>query len=151
MDGAQTLLAGVKAAGMGSLIGTGLPTLITMAVGVSLLSDGIGGGLFFMFMPFLIGFAAAGIGLVLVGLPVTLWLKKRGKESRRAYLSGGLIGGGVVALGMSALLFGEIWGATAFFAAFGALTGGATGHFWWRYARQAEVEADFEQIAEVFG
>ncbi len=151
MDGAQTVWAGVKAAGMGSLIGTSLPTLVTMAVGVSLLSDGIGGGLFFMFMPILIGFAAAGIGLVLVGLPMTFWLKKRGEESRRAYLSVGLIGGGLVAFGISALLFGEVWGATAFFAAFGALTGGATGHFWWRYARQAEVEADFNQIAEVFG
>ena len=135
---------------MGSLIGTSLPSLFTLVVGAMLLGEDFLGAVLVMAMPFLIGLVAAA-GLVLVGLPMTVWLKRRGEESRRAYVSGGLIGGGIVAFAVSWGLFGGSFFGAVFIAAFGAFTGGATGHFWWRYARREEAEQGLDEIAEVFG
>ena len=136
---------------MGSLIGTSLPSLFTLVVGAMLLGEDFLGAVLVMAMPFLIGLVAAAAGLVLVGLPMTVWLKRRGEESRRAYVSGGLIGGGIVAFAVSWGLFGGSFFGAVFIAAFGAFTGGATGHFWWRYARREEAEQGLDEIAEVFG
>lgn len=135
---------------MGSLIGTSLITAVTFVVAVMALRDGITEALFIMTLPFLIGLACAVGGLLLVGLPLTLWLNRTGQESRSAYLSGGLIGGGIFAFAATWALIGGDGFSSLFVAFFGALTGGATGHFWWRYAREEEVERGLAPLAEVF-
>ncbi|QFT78748.1 hypothetical protein [Erythrobacter sp. THAF29] len=150
MDWPRLFLAGLKAAAMGSLIGTSLLTAITLVVGVTALREGLGEALFIMLLPFLVGFGCALGGLVIVGLPLTLWLKRKAQESRSAYLSGGLIGGGVVTMVVTWAILGGDPYFGLFIAFFGALTGGATGHFWWRYARQEEVEHNLTPLVEVF-
>ena len=144
------LLAGLKAAAMGSVIGTSVPSLIALVIGVAALGEDFFVAVLIIFLPFLIGLVCAATGLVVVGLPITAWLKRRGEESRGAYLSGGLIGGAVVTLACCLLIFGGVFSAAILLAVFGALTGGATGHYWWRFARKEEVEGGTADLVEVF-
>lgn len=150
MNWPRMLLAGAKAAGMGALIGTSLPTLATFIFGIGILAQGAGAAILVMFLPFLVGLACAATGLAVVGLPVTLWLKRRGEESRSAYLSGGLIAGAIVSIAICWWLFDGELGGVLFFSVFGALTGGATGNYWWRFARKDEVEGGAQDWGKVF-
>lgn len=136
---------------MGALIGTSLPSVITFIIGVQALGDDPAGAAMIMFMPFMIGLGCAVGGLILIGLPTTYWLKRRGEETRGAYLSTGLIGGGLITLVIIGWFMNGGWGFALFFAIFGAATGGTTGHFWWRYAREQAVDDRLDEIAEVFG
>jgi predicted membrane-bound mannosyltransferase len=104
-----------------------------------------------MVLPFGVGLIGAIIGMLVFGWPLTWWLKRSRLESNRAYVSAGLIGGCLSTLLISLVSFGMFFlEATLIFTAFGAFTGGATGHFWWRYARKHEVEAGTETLIEVF-
>lgn len=136
---------------MGSLIGTSLLTLIVFVVAASALKSGnlLEAGLLMLY-PFLIGLVCALAGLVVFGLPLTLWLRRKERESRNAYLSGGLIGGAAIAFAIPWIMLGGEAVLALLVAFFGALTGGATGHFWWRYARQEEVEHNLSPLVEVF-
>ena len=151
MQWPTTIVAGLKAAFFGSLIGTSIPLLFTIYFGLGLISDGIAEGLLVMVLPILIAFPATLIALAIFGLPLTLWLQKRRVESRRVYLSAGAIAGGVVpaiilwfwmgAFGLVIMIIG---------AAVGVVTGSMTGMFWWRYARAPLVEGGTADWAEVF-
>lgn len=152
MDIKASLLAAIKAAAMGSLIGTSVVTLAALVGGVAIAYDEPESAAMLIVAPFLAGFVAAAIGLIIVGLPMTAWLFYRREESRRAYLVGGLIAGLV-----PGLFLGMVWGGfyfelavSALVAVFGALTGGATGHFWWRYARRDIAESWRADDAEIF-
>ena len=146
-----TIVAGLKAAFFGSLIGTSIPLLFTMYIGITFISEDAGAGLLVMILPMLIAFPAALIALAIFGLPLSLWLQKRGAESRSVYLSAGAIAGGVMpaiilwfwlgAFGLVVLIVG---------AAVGVVTGSMTGMFWWRYARAPLVEGGTADWAEVF-
>ena len=125
--------------------------MMTIVAGFAMLSDAGAGSLLIMVLPFAVGFLCALVGLALVALPMTLWLRKRGAESRQAYLTGGMVAGGAITLAfMLWLADGEPF-AAFFLGAFGAFTGGATGQFWWRYAREKEVHSGLDTITEVFG
>ena len=150
MNMGAKLVAGLKVAAMGSLIGTSIPTLFVLIIAVDLMSEDPAGAMLVMTMPFMIGFAAALAGIVVIALPLTLWLQRSRGESARAYLTGGMIGGAVSAFLVALVLFeGELSGGV-FMAIFGALTGSATGHFWWRYMRRDAVENDPNLLTEVF-
>ncbi len=151
MDWPRTFIAGLKAAAMGSLIGTSIPSIIATGLGIALLAEGGVGSLFLVFLPFLVGLFGAIVGLLLCLLPLTIWLQKRQNENRRVYLTSGLIAGGVsTCLIMLWMTDGDPF-AILFFGAFGVFTGGATGHFWWRYARETEVDSGLDRIVETFG
>ena len=147
-------MAGAKAAAMGSVVGTSLPSVFTLIVGIGVIGDSpsadAGWAVLLIFLPFLTGFFCSAVGLALVAVPMMLWLRGQGEESRRAYLSGGLIAGTLVSTAVCWWLFDGFFMAVLVVAAFGALTGGATGHFWWRYARREEVEGMTAGWAEVF-
>ncbi|GEM_PF-1645202 len=148
-----SLIGGIKAVALGSLTGTSLMTLVTLFTGLGMITSGgesVFGGLLVILLPFLIGAAGGAAGLVLVGLPLTWWLRRKRAESNRAYtLTGAVTGGGLPFLyTFVALQFGLAAFVVGFF---GLLTGGATGHFWWRFARRPVVETGEEQMAEVFG
>lgn len=148
-----SLIAGVKAVASGSLIGTSLLTAVALIGGLTMLSNGgesVSSGLLVILLPFLIGAAGAAIGLVVIGLPLTWWLRRRRSESAAAYtLVGALAGGGLPALWGLALTQLGIFSIVLGF--FGMLTGTATGYFWWRFARKPVVEGAGEEVAEVFG
>ncbi len=149
MERGASLIAGIKAAALGSLFGTGLLTLITFVAGISLMSEDVFAGLLVIFLPFLIGFGSAGLGLLVFGLPLTNVLRQRGKESRNAYVVGGVFAGLIPPL-LFALVVGEFDFSLTIVFAFGALTGALTGHYWWRFARKPLVESDTTDLIAQF-
>lgn len=136
---------------MGSLLGTSVPSLAAIVVGVGMIAGGEAFGFVLMLMPFGVGTMAAGAGILMIGLPTTAWLNRKRIESGPAYLWGGAIGGGLATLVVAYFLFDGFWSMAFIAAAFGALTGGTTGYFWWRFARRQLVETASERIEEVFG
>ncbi|GMN03073.1 hypothetical protein MTsPCn3_18040 [Erythrobacter sp. MTPC3] len=136
---------------MGSLIGTSVPSIVAIAVAIGSLNEGDPFGLALAIMPFAVGLVIAGAGLLLIGIPTTAWLKRRRAERGSTYFWGGFLSGGLVTFAITYALFDGLWQAALLVAAFGSVTGGATGFFWWRYARRQAVETASEQIAEVFG
>ena len=144
-----TIVAGLKAAFFGSLIGTCVPSFGTLFFGLTTLDEGIGYALFIIALPFLIGFGASVFALLTVALPLTLWLRDRGGENVRIYMAAGAIAGvilPVMFLLISSGGIGDIFG--LILAVFGAMTGSMTGMFWWRYACKPLVEGDTADWAE---
>lgn len=149
MNVSASLLAGIKAVFFGAAIGTSLPTLLIFVILVRDLIRDPGETLLVMVMPLGLGMAISAVGLLVIGGPVTWWLSRRGEESWRAYFIAGLIGGVVPVFLVYWLLLEVLLGALII-AAFGALTGGATAHFWWQFARKDAASNDAERLTEVF-
>lgn len=141
---------------MGSLVGSGALTVLFFVI--IAFSGGLD-GIEFVFLVGLVAlvveFVIALVALGVFGLPVTLLLRHLGKESRNAYLTAGLIGGGAIPLVLFGawylLLLGslDLW-AGLIYAVPGALTGGATAWFWWKYARKDAEFEEIEPVLEVF-
>ncbi len=140
-----SIIAGLKAAALGSLFGTSIPTLVAFVVGVGTLREDFLGGLLVITLPFLIGFFCAGLGLIVFGLPLTGFLKARRMESQNNYRLGGLFAGLTPPL-LFGLAVGGLWFSLAIVFAFGAITG----HYWWRFARMQVVENDTGDLVAQF-
>ena len=152
MTNMASFIAALKAIALGSLVGVSIPSLATLYAGGSMLlagSESPLGALLIIAFPFLIAAALGSLGFLVVGVPMTLILRSKGAENGNNYFLGGAIaGGGVPAVlmlttagvGFSILIIGFL----------GLVTGGAIGHFWWRFGRKPIVEAGGEDVAEAF-
>ena len=101
-------------------------------------------------MPFLVGFGVSCAGLVVFGIPLTLWLYRKRKENQAVYTIAGTLAGAMLAL-IVVLAFGIVSGsAAAILIAFCALTAGVTGNCWWRFGRRAVVANDPAYVGKVF-
>ncbi|QIQ85344.1 hypothetical protein [Erythrobacter sp.] len=145
-----SLLAGAKAAFLGALVGTSLPTLLMVVVLAGSVAADPGPVLIAMLLPFGTGFLAAAVGMVVLGWPLTAWLHRAGRESRRAYVVTGLTAGALPTGALAHVLFGEFLLMSAVIAAFGALTGGATAHFWWSGARKDRAMVHAPTLEAIF-
>ncbi|MEQ8410155.1 MAG: hypothetical protein RIC51_04620 [Erythrobacter sp.] len=150
MDARASLLAGAKAAAMGALVGTGLPTLVAIAAATGTIGDDPGRALMVIVMPFGTGLLAAGTGLAVFGWPLTAWLHRTGRETRRAYVVPGVILGTLSVATVSHAFFGEFPAMSALLGVFGALTGGATAHFWWKFARRQRAMVHAPSLDAIF-
>ena len=150
MSARASLLAGLKATAMGALVGTSLPSVFFAVVAVGIASSEPAAAIGMAVLPFGVGWLVSGIGLVVLGWPLTTLLHRRGRESWRAYFLAGLLAGTFASFGAAWTVMGEFLEASLVIAGFGALTGGATGHFWWVYARKARARAYAPALVEVF-
>jgi hypothetical protein len=130
----QAILAGVAA-------GAFLPTLLTIGIAVTLLPDVLHGTtqvrsiLYLVALPVLVTVPLVLLGSVLIGLPATLLLKRRGQESAAAYMLVGAIGGTAILL-LALLLMRASEG--GWLCLLGAFSGAVTGGTWWRAARKSK-------------
>lgn len=153
MQWVRMIVPGLKAAGAGATAGTAALALIAIAM---IAYEGpAGGGLVEIFLIvfaaslFVQFFCALG-GLLVVGVPFTLWLKDAGKENRFVYLVVGFLAGGVIASFVLASLGMRELSSLAFYVFPSAVNGGATAWFWWRLAREKLAFADFDPLLETF-
>ncbi|MFT4253961.1 MAG: hypothetical protein QM608_15935 [Caulobacter sp.] len=94
--------------------------------------------LFVATLPLLISFACVLAGGLVIGLPTSLILKRRGAETVEAYSGLGALFGAVLPL-VLALAAGGSGGAVAF-SGLGVLGGGTAGYVWWRSGRPKVVD-----------
>ncbi|MEE4206682.1 MAG: hypothetical protein V2I39_10330 [Erythrobacter sp.] len=144
-----SLLAGLKAVAMGTLVGMSLPTAFAAVVAAGLAADDPLAALFLVLFPFLAGLLAAALGLAVFGWPLTAWLHRMGRESWRAYVLPGAGGGALLVVAASYALVGEAL-AGVIPGVFGGLTGGATAHFWWVYARRKRAMVHAPSLEAIF-
>jgi hypothetical protein len=69
-----------------------------------------------------LSFAFASLGMILIGLPATVLLRRLGREGQTAYALVGAIAGGLVTLGF--------FGGAGLFVICGVLSGAMTGYAW---------------------
>lgn len=72
--------------------------------------------------PVVLSFVFVCLGMVLIGVPATVILKRGGKEGRGFYAVIGAVAGGLIALG--------VFGGAGIFAFCGMLSGAMTGYAW---------------------
>ncbi len=133
----------------GGFAGGGVFLLLTVPIGISLLIDGeIGGGISFALLPLIISGIGTLAGMVLIGLPLTIFLREYSREFQRTYAIVGAIGG----LLLPTIFFGfldgfhvETLGSAAItLGMFGVLAGGVAGNVWgsWRASLAAARSPD---------
>ena len=152
MDVKASLLGGIKALLAGALVGSALPSFFTLSIGLGILGNGEWYGLALALMPFLMALAGGAIGMLLIGVPFTLYLIRNEREGAKAYLAGGVVGGLLLMIPVIWLLDMSYAPELALmFLAFGMLTGAAIGGFWWRFARKLAQMDETEKFGEIFG
>lgn len=152
------LIAGAKAVFAGAAIGMALPTAFMAFIVFTEGGMDTGEALLLLLIPYGAGLVAAAIGLTGFGWPMTAWLSRRDQESWRAYFTGGIIAGSVPIFLIMLIGFGGLvgfGGAVAIVpalivSAFGALTGGAVGHFWWVFARRKAAVQNTQALKDMF-
>lgn len=150
MDTRASLLAGAKAAFLGALVGTSLPALLMVVVLAGSVASDPGPVLLAMLLPFGTGLLAAILGLLVLGWPLTAWLHRTGQESWRAYVVPGVVIGALLVGVIAHSILGGYPAMSLVLAAFGALTGGATAHFWWVFARKRRAMVHAPSLEAIF-
>ena len=128
------LFAFARALGWGTLAGSVPAIVLIMLPIVAVLIDGQGmdsSALYLMIISLTVSGAITLAAMVVLGLPLTAFLKSRGKECPRIYALCGLLAGAVIPFAIC-LAFGS-WEAGAFFAIIGMLAGFATALSWGRW------------------
>ncbi len=141
-------VAATKAVGAGSLVGSALPSIATVLVGLSMVSENPGEALLLAAFPLMVTLACASVGFLVVVLPLTAVLKRRQTEGANTYSLFSGIGGA----GMPVLVFFVFGGTTSgiLLGLFGLITGASVGHFWWKWGRKPIVETTDADTAAVF-
>ncbi len=136
-----------RAIGWGAVAGGGFFMVFTVPFGLTLLiADGEPRGLIVALLPLGIAFAGTLIGMIGIGLPLTMLLRYLGRELLRIYSITGIVGGLLLPLLIIASLEGAFSSSGVslgiFLGPFGAMAGGVCGHIWGSYrediARAAE-------------
>jgi hypothetical protein len=128
----------VRAVLAGVLAGASLPVLLSCGVAVAILPDVMNGKarvlsfLWLLVLPVVVTIPLVLMGSVLIGLPATLLLAKRGRESDAAYMLTGAVGGLLIPL-LALLLMKAPSG--YWLSLIGAFSGVVTGHTWWACGR----------------
>ncbi len=92
--------------------------------------------LWLVVLPLVVTILLVLLGSVLIGLPVTVLLRKRGGESAAAYIAAGAVGG----LALPALVLLALNAPSGYWTCLlGAFSGGVTGATWWTRARKPNV------------
>lgn len=133
---------------MGALAGAALPQAGLLIIGFALMRDGgAGWSMVFVLAPILVALATTAIAMLVFGLPVTLFLKRKRRETRDAYMAAGLFGGlvcGILVWIVWDVMSGLVLGA------FAMISGLVTANTWWVHGRKREVEQGEEQLRNVF-
>jgi hypothetical protein len=128
-----------KAVLSGSLVGAAPVLALTLLLAASSLPDGINGSgslpatLWLAILPLAVSFPVVFITSLVIGLPLTYFLRRNGWESNAAYVGVGVTAGFVIPV---AGLLMMAAGAGYWIALLGAASGAATGHVWWSSARK---------------
>lgn len=130
----EPLFAFARALGWGTLAGSAPAIVFIMLPIIALLIDGEGmdsSALYLMIIPLIVSGAITLAAMVVLGLPLTAFLKSRGKECPRIYALCGLAAGAIIPFAIC-LALGS-WEAGLFFAIFGTPAGFATALSWGRW------------------
>lgn len=120
---------------MGTATAAALPACFTIALAIpSLFAPGCWEERFVMLRfaaaPFLLSFPLVLVGRLFIGLPATAILRHFGRESDRAYVLTGAVGGLPMPLPAPAMIGIDLSVAPLFYA-LGLVSGAAAGHSWW--------------------
>lgn len=129
----------IKSVMLGALAGAGPILFITVLIAASSIPEGLNGdgnllpSLWLAILPLIVATPLVLGASICVGLPLTYFLRRMGRESLNAYCGAGVIVGFVLTI--SILL---IFAASAgyWMALLGAFSGAVTGRTWWVTARE---------------
>ena len=130
----EPLFAFARALIWGTLAGSAPGIVLFMLPIVAVLIDHQGldsSALYLMIIPLIVSGAITLAAMVVLGLPLTAFLKSRGKECPRIYAVCGSIAGAAIPFAIC-LAFGS-WEAGLFFACFGMIAGTTTALSWGRW------------------
>jgi hypothetical protein len=139
-DEYSEMWAFVRSVLLGSLAASWLPLLFTIGFALSSLPNGITGDgrllpiLWLAVTPLVIAMVVVAPAMILVGLPTTWVLRKRGLESSDTYMTIGAVAGFTIPLIVIAV-FNFSW-AIAWLSILGAFSGAVTAKTWWKASRQ---------------
>ena len=127
---------------IGTFAAAALPSVFTIALAINSLPEGINGGgrLFPSFwlaiLPSVVAFPLVLGASIIVGLPLTAWLKRSGRETGAAYTVAGAALGFVIPLIILLIIHAPAGYWTVIL---GAFSGAITAHTWWRSAREPNI------------
>lgn len=125
----------IQAIIVGSLAASWFPLIITITFALGSLPQSVTEDgelllvLWLALMPFLIAMAIVDPAMIVIGLPVTWFLRLRSSESQTTYVVIGVISGFAIPL-LYCIIWGP-WGA-AWVSMLGAFSGGMTALSWWK-------------------
>lgn len=132
----------VKSVLFGALAGAAPLLIFTGALAIASLPEGLNGGgrlfpsLWLAIVPLVISIPLVLGASIIVGLPLTVFLKRRGWESASAYISVGAIVGFALPIVILLLMAAP----TGYWMALlGAIGGAVTGRTWWATGREPRV------------
>jgi hypothetical protein len=110
-----------------------IPMLIFQLFSVSTIGE-VGAGLFLLILPFLVAFVVVGLASLMIGIPVTLFLARRGWERASSYILAGALCGGALEV-IHGIASWPGW-PSPLIVLLGILSGAATAQTWWVTARR---------------
>lgn len=129
-----------KAVLAGSFTAAAMPLVFTILFALSSLADGgingpgsMGASLYLAILPLLLTTPVVLLASILIGLPLTLFLRRSGRESTLAYCTAGGIAGFLIPS------VGMLWldaSAGFWIAGLGMVSGAMTGHVWFSQVRR---------------
>jgi hypothetical protein len=126
----------VKSVLLGALAGSAPFLVFTGTLVATSLPRGFNGDGQLAVLPLLVATPIVLVSSILIGLPLTVVLRRRGSESRFAYIASGGAAGFIIP---PVILFLMSAPSGYWIAILGAVGGGVTGRTWWASARDPEV------------
>jgi hypothetical protein len=131
----KSVLLGALAGSAPFLVFTG--TLVATSLPRGFNGDGqLAGMLWVAVLPLLVATPTVLVSSILIGLPLTVVLRRRGSESRFAYIASGGAAGFIIP---PVILFLMSAPSGYWIAILGAVGGGVTGRTWWASAHDPDV------------
>ncbi len=116
-------------------MGAAFPMMFTVSLALSSTGGNWGWTFWFAFMPLVVAIIVVLVASVVLGLPLTFFLKRRQQERASVYAGAGAAAGFIIPI----LLYyrqGGIDLSSIFLAIMGTLSGAVTGLTWWLSARK---------------
>lgn len=132
----------MKAILLGALAAAAAPMIFTIGLAIIMIGDVMRGHqealrvAYLALLPLIVAVPVVFASGLIVGLPTTALLKWRGQESRKAYVSIGVIAGSIIPLAVLASMHAP---SGYWIALLGALGGGFAAYVWWSSAPASEV------------
>jgi len=131
-----------KAVLLGALAAAALPMVLTTGLAAMMIPEVTRGAydawrvVYLLLLPLIVALPVVLVAALVVGLPTAALLKWRGRESREAYVSIGVIAGTIIPIALLGLM-----GAPSgyWIALLGAFGGGVAAHVWWSSAETSKV------------